>query len=161
VLLLRFAQGFDADGGQDDEEGGHLVGLYLCIFDDEEEVDGVEVGAYAEFDVLRDYIVEHVEGGDFGSRCPTFVLHSDCDGEWSVADCGSLRDELALIETEFKARPPVEFRADWQRVVARRVGLQPRDAFESFIDVDGEFLIARLQQLTRLAIERGLPILFQ
>jgi Immunity protein 70 len=137
------------------------VGLYLCIFDGEDEVDGVEVGAYAEFDTLREYIVETVEGGRLGARCPTFVLHSDCDGEWSAAECVALRAELTQIEAVLKTRPPVEFRADWQREVARRVGLRPRDAYESFIDVDGEFLIERLQGLADLAIKRGLPIVFQ
>ena len=32
------------------------MGLYLCIFDEDEEVDGVEVGLYSDFNALRDYV---------------------------------------------------------------------------------------------------------
>jgi hypothetical protein len=51
--------------------------------------------------------------------------------------------------------------SDWQRAVAKSIGLVPQNAFESFIDVDGEFLIGRLQSLVDGARKRGLPILFQ
>jgi len=44
------------------------VGLYLCIFDGDEEVDGVEVGAYADYNALRDYVVRELETGRAGSR---------------------------------------------------------------------------------------------
>jgi len=71
------------------------MGLYLCIFDGDEDVDGVEVGAYADYNALRDYIVRDLEAGKVGSRFPTFILHSDCDGEWSVAECQMLQGELA------------------------------------------------------------------
>jgi len=45
--------------------------------------------------------------------------------------------------------------------VAKSVGLHPQNACESFIDVDGEFLLERLQSLVKKALERRLPILFQ
>lgn len=73
------------------------MGLYLCIFDGDEDVDGVEVGAYAEYNALRDDIVRELEVGRVGSCFPTFVLHSDCNGEWSVTHCQRLQDELAEI----------------------------------------------------------------
>ncbi len=44
------------------------MGLYLCIFEDEEDVDGVEVGPYSDFNALRDYIVRELETGNTGSR---------------------------------------------------------------------------------------------
>lgn len=137
------------------------MGLYLCSFEDEDEVDGVEVGGYADFNALRDYIIRELEMGKTGSRFPTIILHSDCDGEWSLADCEKLSGELAEIANALKARPAVQFGSDWQKGVAKSIGLVPQNAFESFIDVDGEFLIERLQSLVDGARKRGVPILFQ
>ena len=130
------------------------MGLYLCIFDGDEDVDGVEVGAYADYNALRDYIVRELEAGEAGSRFPTLILHSDCDGEWSVAECQRLQDELAQIVAILKERPPIKFPSAWQETVARSVGLRPQNAFESFIDVDGEFLLERLQSLVKNALAR-------
>jgi hypothetical protein len=45
--------------------------------------------------------------------------------------------------------------------VADSIGLVPQNAFESFIDVDGEFLLERLQNLVKNALKHQLPILFQ
>jgi hypothetical protein len=137
------------------------MGLYLCIFDEEEEVDGVEVGLYSDFTALRDYVSRELEDGSRGARFPTLMLHSDCDGEWSVADCEKLIPELRTIIAQMQGRPPVEFASDWQKHVARSVGLAPRSAFEAFIDVDGQFVLDRMLHLASLALERGLPILFQ
>jgi hypothetical protein len=137
------------------------MGLYLCIFDGGEDVDGVEVGAYADFDALRDYIVSQLEAGRPGSRFPTLVLHSDCDGEWSVAECQQLQGELAEIIAAFRELPAIEFGSDWQRAVAKSIGLKPQNALESFIDVDGEFVLERLQTLVQNALKRDAPILFQ
>lgn len=137
------------------------MGLYLCVFEDGEELDGVEVGSYTDYNSLRDYVVRELEGGKVGSEFPTFVLHSDCDGEWSADDCDKLRKEFAEITARLKASPPIGFVSDWQRTVAKSVGLIPQNAFESFIDVDGEFLLERLQKLVESAIARQLPILFQ
>ena len=137
------------------------MGLYLCIFDGGEDVDGVDVGSYADFDALRDYVVRELEGGKLGFKFPTFVLHSDCDGEWSFLECEKLHAELAEIASALKARPAIEFVSDWQKAVAKSVGVHPQNAFESFIDVDGEFLLERLQNLVNGALRRRLPILFQ
>ena len=137
------------------------MGLYLCLFDEDEEVDGVEVGRYSDFNALRDYVARELEGGSRGARFPTLMLHSDCDGEWSLADCEKLAPELRDIIEQMRARPPVEFASDWQKHVARSVGLAPRSAFESFIDVDGQFVLERMLNLASVALERCLPILFQ
>jgi hypothetical protein len=137
------------------------MGLYLCIFDEDEDVDGLEVGSYENFNVLRDYIVQELEAGCAGARFPTFVLHSDCDGEWSPAECELLQGELFEIVAALKQRAPVKFVSDWQKSVAKSIGLNPQNAFESFIDVDGEFLLERLQSLISNALKRRLPILFQ
>lgn len=137
------------------------MGLYLAVFDGDEEVDGVEVGPYENYNALRDYIVEVLEGSRAGSRFPTFVMHSDCDGEWSVHECRELLAELAAISAEMKSQAPVPFASDWQKQVAKSHGLTPASAFESFIDVDGEFVLDRIAHLANVAIQRNLPILFQ
>ena len=137
------------------------MGLYLCVFDGEDEIDGVEVGPYADFGELRDYVVRELEGGKAGTRFPTFIIHSDCDGQWSVEDAAKLLAELETIVSSMKAQKPVPFVSEWQRNAARNVGLVPKSAFESFVDVDGELVLLRIQNLVRVALEHQLPILFQ
>lgn len=137
------------------------MGLYLCVFEGDDEIDGVEVGPYADFDRLRKYVTKELEGGQSGSRFPTFILHSDCDGEWSVGECAKLEIELSAIEEDMRKLPPVEFVSDWQSDVAKSHGLSPANAVESFIDVDGETVLERIHRLVRLALGRGPTILFQ
>ena len=137
------------------------MGLYLCVFDGDDEIDGVEVGPYADFGGLRDYVVRELEGGHAGSRFPTFILHSDSDGEWSVDDAIKLLAEMEEIVRSTKARKPVPFVSEWQSKAAKNIGLTPKSAFESFVDVDGEFVLLRIHNLVRVAAERRLPILFQ
>ena len=100
------------------------MGLYLCVFDNDDEIDGVDVGGYADFTALRRYILSEVEGGKRGSRFPTFMLHSDCDGEWSVTDCETLRQELAEIASSLRALAAKDFGSEWQRGVAKSIGLK-------------------------------------
>jgi hypothetical protein len=137
------------------------MSLYWCVFAGRTELAGVEAGAYADFHALRQAIAAGLEGGSAGSRFPVLMLHSDCDGEWSATACARLQDELATIIAEMKGRPPLPFPGSWQQRVAAAAGLNPRNAFESWIDVDGEFLLQGLQRLAALAVERGQPILFQ
>jgi hypothetical protein len=142
-------------------EGKSLVGLYLCVFDGEDEIDGVEVGPYADFGALRDYVVRELEGGRAGTRFPMFILHSDCDGKWSVEDATKLQAEMEEIISSMKARKPMPFVSEWQSRVARNIGLAPKSALECFVDVDGEFVLIRIHNLVKVALERRLPILFQ
>lgn len=137
------------------------MGLYLCIFDGDEDANGVEVGSYADFNALRDYIAREVEGGNPGSQFPTLILHPDSDGKWSVADCEKLDRELSDIVSAMEQKPAINFSSDWQKAVAKSVGLMPRSAYESFIDVDGELLLERLRELVTDALKRRLPVLFQ
>ena len=112
------------------------MSLYLCIVDDdEEELDGFQVGSYSDFGEFRDVILNRLEAGKRGSRFPVLMNHSDCDGEWSVADCEKLRDELTQLAREA--------------------------VLESFVSVDGEPLIEALRRLVDTAIQRERPILFQ
>ncbi|MCP3097786.1 immunity 70 family protein [Myxococcus sp. K15C18031901] len=137
------------------------MSLYLCVYEDDEDLEGFQVGPYTDFGAFRDYVTRELEAGSAGSRFPTLILHSDCDGEWSVAECERLRDELARIAIEMKARPAVEFSSEWQRIEAQSAGLVPRNALESFLDVNGGFLVESLQRLTEFALEHRAPISFQ
>ena len=68
---------------------------------------------------------------------------------------------LCVFTAAMKNRPAVEFASEWQKDVAKSIGLRPASAFESFIDVDGEFVVERLSGLVDLALAKRLPILFQ
>jgi hypothetical protein len=72
-----------------------------------------------------------------------------------------LRREFTDITESLKQRPPVPFTSEWQKAVSKSTGLVPQNAFESFIDVDGEFLLDRLLHLVEVSMERQVPILFQ
>jgi hypothetical protein len=136
------------------------MGLYLAVFDDQDEIAGVEVGSYADFAYFRDAVVSGLEGGVAGSRFPTLILHSDCDGEWTPNEAGTLEVELSVIAKEFEALPPVRL-DDWKAEVAKMFGIRPTNLAECFLDVDGEPLLERLVGLARLSQDRKLPILFQ
>lgn len=137
------------------------MGLYICIFEDDEDIAGVDVGAYSDFGRFRDTVGERLEANLAGSRFPTLMLHSDCDGQWTCEECKLLIAELDSIAAEFKGNPPVAFPAGWQQSVADRENLVPKSLYDCFIDVDGEHLIERIRWLCTLAIERQLPISFQ
>ncbi len=137
------------------------MGLYLCVFDGDEEVDGVEVGRYADFNALRGYIVKELEGGVAGSRFPTLIMHSDSDGEWSCEDAAKLITELTEIVALMTMRPAVPFSAEWQSSLAQSLGLSPENALESFIDIDGELLLKRVLNLFHTSLRSQAPVLFQ
>ena len=137
------------------------MGLYLCVFDNDIELEGVETGSYSDFDFFRSSVTQLLEDGVAGSKFPTLIIHSDSDGEWSWSECETLKIELAIIANGFQQLPGVQFSAEWQRQVGKLLGLKPATLYESFIDVDGEPLLDRLIQLCEVAIERKLPILFQ
>ena len=137
------------------------MGLYLCIFENEEDIAGVDVGTYSDFARFRDVIADSLEAGHVGSRFPTLMLHSDCDGEWNVDECQLLVKELETMGAELRALPPTPFPDNWQRIAAEQAGLVPQNLFDCFIDVDGENLIERISALCNTATERKLPISFQ
>ncbi len=137
------------------------MGLYLCIFDGDEEIDGVEVGKYADFGLLRDTVRNTLEAGLAGSRFPTLMLHSDCDGSWSPLEAASLERELHTISEEFKRLPAAPLPTGWQIAVAKTFGLVPANLADCFFDVDGEPLLERLSALCRRSMQLNLSILFQ
>jgi hypothetical protein len=137
------------------------MGLYLCAFDGDEEVDGVEVGSYEDFNVFRNAVVAAVENGKHGSRCPVLQNHHDSDGEWTPEEAGRLIKELDLVNKEFSSKPPVEFNSEWKKKVAVSLGLIPKNLLECFFDVDGESLVSRMRRLAEKSVDKGIPILFQ
>jgi hypothetical protein len=137
------------------------MGLCLCVFDGEEEVDGVEAGSYEDFGALRDYVAGTLEGGTRGSRYPIFMLHSDCDGVWPAEACRALAAELADMKQRMMCAPALQVSAEPYRSIAARLELRPSSGFESFIDVDGCPVLERLIGLFYVAVDRELPILFQ
>lgn len=138
------------------------MGLYLAVFDGDEELEGVEVGSYADFGLFRDAVADNLEQGAIGSRFPTLMLHSDCDGSWSPEEAARLQVELRQIADEFRRLPPLELKpGSWQVEVVRGLGIKATNLYEAFIDVDGEPLIERLAQLAEVSRRSGREILFQ
>lgn len=138
------------------------MGLYLCVFDASgNELEGVEVGSYADFNFFRDAVVAVVEKGRLGAVCPTLNNHPDSDGEWSSSESKQLLTELDQVIEAFLQCPPVEYNSDWKSQVAKTFGIKPSTLLECFFDVDGEPLIERLQQLAKVSVESGQPVLFQ
>jgi hypothetical protein len=139
------------------------MGLYLCVFasdESDEDLGGVEVGTYADFGTFRDQIHRRLElGADRGTRFPVLLQHSDSEGEWTVDECGALRDELATIRTELAAIDPPAY-GGWQAEAAEHAGHRPTNYSEYFIDVDGEILLDRIADLVRLAVKTQRPIIF-
>ncbi len=138
------------------------MGLYLCVFDDEEnELDGLEMGTYSDYNYFLDVVTELVEQGEKGSVCPTLTLHHDSDGVWEPGECKLLKSELNVIETQFKKAPPQAFVTEWRADIAKEIGLNPKNLYENFIDVNGDFVVDRLKELCDLAIDKNYPICFQ
>ncbi|WP_294122234.1 Imm70 family immunity protein [Sphingomonas sp.] len=137
------------------------MGLYLTIFDGDEELDGVEIGSYADFAFFREAVVAALEGGRVGSRFPTLILHPDNDGEWNSTDAIKLERELTEIASEFQNYPPVTLPAGWKTEVAKSAKIEAATFYDCFFDIDGVPLLQRLIDLARLSQERDLPILFQ
>lgn len=139
------------------------MGLYLCIYDeDDEELDGVEIGSYADFGVFRDAVARLEPSKEAAlKRFPLLLGHSDCDGEWEWEEIPDLERELARVKSAFDRLPPIAVEGNWQRQVANELKLDPRSLAESFFDVDGEPLLERLLGLCKIARAAGRPITFQ
>ena len=137
------------------------MGLYLCVRNESDEIDGADFGTYGDFGAFRSFVASQLESGNAGSRFPALMLHSDCDGEWSVAECVTLQDELLQIGEVMFTLPVVPSIGDWQQKVLESRAIHPRNALESFIDASGVPVIMRLMQLIAVAVKNDRPILFQ
>jgi len=141
------------------------MGLYLCVFasnDADDELEGVEVGSYDDFNLLRTTVAEGLEGGTWGSRFPVLMSHPDSDGEWTPREALTLVRELQTIEDELAVLPSPGFpEGSWQSSVAKAMGVAPGSLAECFIDVDGGPLLERLRDLAKVAADHDCPISFQ
>ena|SRR5215813_14142894 len=137
------------------------MGLYLGIFDEDEEIDGVEIGPYSDFNAFRDCVTRELEDGHAGSKFPALILHSDNEGQWSPREAAQLEKELTVIGEEFRRRPPIALGSVWQKQAVERRGLHINRLYDCFFDVDGNPLLERLIGLARLSQQRNQPILFQ
>jgi hypothetical protein len=137
------------------------MSLYLCVFEGDEELDGVDVGAYSDYGCFLDTVRDELEGGREGARYPVLMLHSDCDGIWSPEACVPLEQELSDIARAFRAMPPRRPCAEWQAALFEARGASPQSLYDCFVNVDGEPLLERMSDLARLARSKALPILLQ
>jgi len=134
------------------------MGLYLCIFsngNDGKEIAGWQLGHYSAFGCFRDTISRHLAANDF----PILMEHSDCDGEWSVAQLPGLIVELETIGAKFQTLPPEEPKGAFEHTAEDRIGA--RSLYECFHNVDGENLFDALIALAREGIRAKRPISFQ
>ena len=134
------------------------MGLYLCIFDDDEEdVAGFDVGHYSDFGCFRDTIMRHIS--DAESRYPVLMQHSDCDGEWPLTALPELKRELDAIAARFRELPPEEPANAFEHVAHCRT--DAKSLYDCFHNVDEENLFEALRGLCDEAMSLGKPISFQ
>ena len=131
------------------------MSLYLTIFQGDEEVEGWVFGHYSDFGVFRDAIAANLDAALY----PILMLHSDCDGQWDVADLPELRRELTEIGTAFKKLPATPIGEGFEHTAEYRV--RATSLYDCFHNVDGENIFEALLQLAEIADRRQLPILFQ
>ena len=102
-----------------------MAGLCLHVFgpspsDDAEpeEIAECDVGHYSDFGCFRDTIARHLDS----DRYPVLMEHSDCDGEWTLAEIPALENELNEIAAKFEALPPEEPVNAFEHTAEYRVG---------------------------------------
>jgi hypothetical protein len=136
------------------------MGLYLCVFQDEEELDGVDVGSYDDFELFRS--AARALDGRLFRRFGTLRTNVTPTTSWSPKAAARLAGELTTLEVELRRLPPRPFpEGSWQAELAHERGLVPQSLNECFFDVDGEPLVGRLLALCRRSVESKQPILFQ
>nr|BAJ06999.1 putative uncharacterized protein [uncultured bacterium] len=132
------------------------MSLYLAVFNNQdEELDGWVFGRYSDFGAFRDVLADLVEPEVF----PLLLGHSDCDGNWPVAELPRLKQELRTIGRILRGVSPRELTDSFQHTAEYRKGA--RSLYECFHNVDGENVIEALIRLCDLGVESHNPILFQ
>src|SRR5215208_5543975 len=108
--------------------GATRMGLCLYVLsnvpdegdDDPEELGECDVGHYSDFACFRDTIASKLDARKF----PTLMQHSDCDGEWTLAEIPALERELREIGDRFKQLPPEEPKGAFEHTAEYRTGAQ-------------------------------------
>ena len=136
------------------------MGLYLCVFRGDEELEGVEVGGYDDFERFR-VTARELDRRVF-RRFSTLSAEVKPNTHWSPREAARLSRELAALGDELRKLPPRPFaQGSWQEQVSRELGRAPTSLYDCFIDVDGEPLVERLLGLCRVSTDAREPILFQ
>ena len=136
------------------------MGLCLHVFgpeiedDDSEEFAECDVGHYSDFRCFRDTIARHLDAGRF----PTLMDHSDCDGEWTLAEIPLLERELREIGAAFRKLPPEEIQGAFEHTIDDRIGA--KSLYDCFHNVSGENLFDAILELCEVARQQERPITF-
>jgi hypothetical protein len=136
------------------------MGLCLHVFgpevddDDPEEYAECDVGHYSDFGCFRDTIARHLDAGRF----PTLMDHSDCDGEWTLAEIPLLEKELSEIGAAFQKLPPEEPQGAFEHTIDDRKGAM--SLYDCFHNVSGENLFEAILELCDVARQQQRPITF-
>ncbi len=137
------------------------MGLCLYVFDrdsggdeEPEELAECDVGHYSDFGYFRETIARHVQASGF----PTLMEHSDCDGEWTLAQLPRLERELREIRERFRQLPPEEPVGAFEHTAEFRESAA--SLYDCFHDVNGQNLFDALLDLCRAARQHARPITF-
>ena len=82
--------------------------------------------------------------------------HSDCDGEWTLAEIPGLEGELREIAAAFRRLPREELRGAFEHTAEYRKGAE--SLYDCFHEVNGDNLFEALLRLCAIAQEHGRPI---
>lgn len=121
---------------------------------DPEEIAECDVGHYSDFGCYRETIARHLDA----RRFPVLMDHSDCDGEWTLAEIPALERELREIGDAFKRLPPAEPQGAFEHTVGFRVGA--KSLYDCFHNVNGENLFEAILALCGVARQHKRPITF-
>jgi hypothetical protein len=136
------------------------MGLYLCVFRGDDELAGVDVGSYEDFERFRD-VARALDRRVF-RRFGTLRANIKPNTHWSRREAAQLAKELGVLGAELRKRPATPFKpGSWQEEIAKERGLAPGSLHDCFFDFDGEPLVERLLGLCKVAVEARQPILFQ
>jgi Immunity protein 70 len=139
------------------------MGLCLVVLDsdhddddgaEQEEIAECDVGHYSDFGCFRNTIARCLDARLF----PTLMEHSDCDGEWSLADIPILERELQTIGAAFQEYPPEEPVGAFEHCSDYRV--DAKSLYDCFHSVNGENLIEAILGLCKVAREHKRSITF-
>ena len=136
------------------------MGLYLCVFCGDDELAGIDVGSYEDFERFRE-VARKLDRRVF-RRFGTLRANVKPNTSWSRKEAERLAKELEVLGAELRDLPPQPFKpGTWQEEVAKERGRPPASLYDCFFDVDGEPLVERLIALCRVAVGAREPILFQ
>lgn len=132
------------------------MGLYLCVFEGDVELDGIEVGTYEYWGSFLAFVQDKAENGIAGSRFPILRLHPEYDGEWSHSQCKALLECLQQLKLEFSKLPQSP---EGNAYPGSEDGTD--SLYTQFRDVDGSLLLDRMIDLCGVAIRTRNPLLLQ